>query len=183
MRRFHFYQADTGVLHQNCVSINAPNAEKAAAGNCPPGHEIIEGNFDYLSQRVDVAAVAADHATQLSPHASRVAEMRAALVPSMPGGIFREPAPAPIIATAAHIVDYQPPAPSAEHEWNATTKRWQLNAAATAKAQARTAALATIATLDMQSIRATRELALGVPGALERVAAIDAQIATLRGQL
>lgn len=28
------------------------------------------------------------------------------------------------------VVEYQPPPPSADHEWNAATKRWQLTAAA-----------------------------------------------------
>lgn len=88
------------------------------------------------------------------------------------------------IATG-QVIDYQPPAPSADHEWNAETKRWQLNAAVTAKAQARAAALAAIAILEGQSMRPMRELALGIGilGARSRLAAINSQIASLRKSL
>lgn len=83
------------------------------------------------------------------------------------------------IATG-QVIDYQPPAPSVDHEWNADTKRWQLSAAVVATAEARTVALAAIVSLETQGIRSMRELALGLPGAQERVTAIDAQIAKLR---
>jgi hypothetical protein len=139
MRRFHFYDAVTGVLNQNCVVINAPNADVAAAGNCPPGHKTIEGTFDYLSQAVDV--------------------------------------------TTGQVIAYQPPQPTPDYEWNATDLRWRLTAAVAAKQQASAAALAAIETLEGKGIRAMRELALGMAGAQERVAAIDAQIATLRENL
>ena len=34
------------------------------------------------------------------------------------------------------VIDYQPPAPSVDHEWNIATKRWQLSAGAQAKTTA-----------------------------------------------
>jgi hypothetical protein len=86
------------------------------------------------------------------------------------------------IATG-QVIDYQPPQPSADFEWNATTKRWQLSAAVAAKRQASTAALAAIESLESKGIRAMRELTLGMPGAQDRVAAIDAQISALRQQI
>jgi hypothetical protein len=55
MRQFHFYDASTGVLHASSIVINAPDAEKNAAANCPPDHEVVEGTLDPLSQCVDVA--------------------------------------------------------------------------------------------------------------------------------
>jgi hypothetical protein len=86
------------------------------------------------------------------------------------------------IATS-EVVDYLPPQPSSDHEWDAETKRWQLNAAVTTKAQARAAALAAIATLETMTARCMREALLGQPEGLDRVAAIDGQIANLRALL
>lgn len=81
------------------------------------------------------------------------------------------------------VVDYQPPQPSTDHEWNADTKRWQLTAAAQSKIDGHTAALAQIAALEAKGARCVRELALGQAGAADRVAAIDAEIAALRPAL
>ena len=81
------------------------------------------------------------------------------------------------------IVDYQPPSPSIDHEWNATTKRWQINAAVTAKAEAHRSALASIAALETSGVRAVRELALGHAGALDRLKALDIEIAAQRLKL
>jgi len=56
MKHFHYYDERTGVLHGDTLAINANAGHKeAAAANCPPGHKPIEGHFDPLSQRVDVA--------------------------------------------------------------------------------------------------------------------------------
>jgi hypothetical protein len=81
------------------------------------------------------------------------------------------------------LVDYQPPSPSADHEWNTTTKRWQINAAVTAKAEAHRSALASIAALEASGVRAVRELALGQAGALDRLKALDIEIAAQRLKL
>ena len=88
-----------------------------------------------------------------------------------------------IDVTTGEVVDYQPPSPSADHEWNATTKRWQINAAVTAKAEARRSSLASIAALEVSQDRAIRELALGQAGALDRLKALDIEIAALRLQI
>jgi hypothetical protein len=49
--------------------------------------------------------------------------------------------------TTKQVVDYQPPQPSQDHEWNATAKRWTLNQTAQAKLDARAQARAQIDTL------------------------------------
>jgi hypothetical protein len=56
MKRFHFYHAETGALHHSAIAINVPDlmVDACARKNCPPGHLPIEGEFDSLSQRVDV---------------------------------------------------------------------------------------------------------------------------------
>jgi hypothetical protein len=82
------------------------------------------------------------------------------------------------LATGA-LVDYQPPQPTANHEWNADTKRWQLSAAAAARRSAR----GRIHALESGQARAVREAALGQPGAADRLRAIDAQIEKLRALL
>jgi hypothetical protein len=81
------------------------------------------------------------------------------------------------------VIDYQPPSPSADHEWNDATKRWQLSAAAQGVIDKRAAALSRIAQLEASQHRASRELSLGRPGALERLEAIDAEISLLRHDL
>jgi hypothetical protein len=142
MRCFYFYHKTSGVLNQNTIVINAPNAENVALLNCPPEHKIIEGNFDPLSQRVDIET--------------------------------------------GQLIDYQPPQPSADHEWNADTKRWQLSAAAQSKLDGNTAAMTSISSGELRSLRAMRELllVLSVEGAeRDRLKAIDDEIVSLRPQL
>jgi hypothetical protein len=85
--------------------------------------------------------------------------------------------------TTGAVVDYQPPQPDADHEWNADTKRWQLNADTQARQAASAAALGQILLLEARGIRAARELALGVAGAVDRLTALDAQIAAQRANL
>jgi hypothetical protein len=78
------------------------------------------------------------------------------------------------------LVDYQPPAPSADHEWDAESKRWQLNGPIRAKAQARAAAVTRIAELEASQHRLVRELlALGDLVALQKLRAVYDEIATL----
>jgi hypothetical protein len=82
------------------------------------------------------------------------------------------------------VVDDQPPSPSADHEWNADTKRWQLTASIQAKAQVRAVAIARIAELDAWQHRHVRDMLLG--GGLSvrlRLQAIHDEIATLSADL
>ena len=78
------------------------------------------------------------------------------------------------------LVDYQPPQPSADHEWDASTKRWQLTAAAATRKRARAAALQQIAALEQSQHGAVRDALLG--RGTDRLKAIDEQIAELRKQ-
>jgi hypothetical protein len=56
MRHFHFYDETTGVLHGNTLFVNSRDGhEEMAAANCPAGHRPVEGTYDPLSQRIDVA--------------------------------------------------------------------------------------------------------------------------------
>jgi hypothetical protein len=78
------------------------------------------------------------------------------------------------------IVDHQPPQPSADDEWNAKTKRWQLKAEVVARANERAAAIARIAQLDASSVPILREYAIGISGTREKLKAINDEVAALR---
>lgn len=144
LRRFHFFDQNTGLIHAKHIALDVPSGHDAIAGkNAPAGHAVLEGTFDPLSQKVDTAT----------------------------GG----------------VVDYQPPQPSAEHEWNADTKRWALNVAAQAKLDARHSALAQIGALEGGQHRKVREAVLAIADAshpaVAPLQALDAQIAALRKDL
>jgi hypothetical protein len=81
------------------------------------------------------------------------------------------------------VVDYQPPQPSADFEWNAEMKRWQLTAAAAAKIDGNASARARIAVLENAQHRAVREAMLDPLGGIARLKAINDEIASLRPQL
>jgi hypothetical protein len=78
----------------------------------------------------------------------------------------------------------KPPAPSADHEWNDATKRWQLSAAAQSKIAAKSAALVRIEALRASSIDVMREHMLtGSAVSLSELQAIDDQIKGLSAGL
>lgn len=82
--------------------------------------------------------------------------------------------------TNREIVSYQPPAPSADHEWDGVSKRWKLNAAVAAREAERASAAAQIRDLESKALRALIEQALGHKGAKERLEALHNQIIRLR---
>jgi hypothetical protein len=135
MKTAMYYHRETGLLS----ALQVMGDDPVIAANAPKDHIPINGYYDPLSQRVDVAT--------------------------------------------GTIVDYQPPAPSADHEWDRVAKRWTVKADVTARRHAKTTALAQIDVLDRASIRAGREMLLGVAGAHDRLARIEAQIAQLREAL
>lgn len=81
------------------------------------------------------------------------------------------------------VVEWVPPAPSADHEWNDEVKRWQLSAAAIAKLNRANAARARIAQLVNSQHEHVRAHCLGKPGAAARLQAIDAEILSLQSDL
>jgi hypothetical protein len=82
------------------------------------------------------------------------------------------------------VLDYQSPAPTADHEWDTTAKRWSLSADAQAAINRGAAARIRIAHLEANvQPRAIRELQLTRPGAFKRLQDIDDEIVELRKQL
>lgn len=167
MRLYSFYDAQTGLFTGGTFSTNVaePCAHSSSvAANTPAGCAAIEGRFDHLAQRLDVERVAredSDALTAWSEHKDG-------------------PAPSPVVATAAHMIDYQPPAPSADHEWSASTKRWQLSAAAQANATAVAVAKARHAALIAGQHDDLRRAVLGDAAALARLQAIEEQVMALQ---
>ena len=83
------------------------------------------------------------------------------------------------------VVDYVPPAPDVDHEWNATARRWHKRPEAIQREHQRAQALAQIAELEQRQARPQRELLLN-PGSKEayvRLRELEAQIVKLRAQL
>lgn len=83
-------------------------------------------------------------------------------------------------ATSAHIIDYQPPQPSADHEWNVEAKRWRLSAAAQTEANEKAAARARHAHLVANQHDDIRRAVLGDKDAMRRLVAIEDEIANLK---
>jgi hypothetical protein len=135
VKTWSFYEQATRLFSGLKFSGN----QSILSANIPAGHKALEGQYDHLSQRVDIET--------------------------------------------GQVVDYQPPQPSPDHEWDAATKRWRLKADVAERQRRREAALAQIRTLEAAQARPMREAALGIAGAVERLRAIDEQIAQLRVEL
>jgi hypothetical protein len=75
------------------------------------------------------------------------------------------------------VVDWQPPAPSTDHEWSEKTRRWEPSAAAAEKDRKRLVARARIRDLEVAQARRVRELLAQDD---ERLKAIDQEISALR---
>lgn len=139
---FSFYDPATGLFHGSRFSCSnhAGHADDLRK-NTPAGAAALEGSFDSLRHRVDIATGA--------------------------------------------VVDYQPPAPSDDHEWRSDEKSWVLKPevleAKAADAQARTR----IAAEETLSLRAMRELLLDPANAEARakVQAAEAAIAAERPKI
>jgi hypothetical protein len=80
------------------------------------------------------------------------------------------------------VVDYQPAAPSPDHQWDERTKRWGLSALAQSKAVASVSANARVATLADEERHLVRRLVLNPSdtAAHARLDAIDVEIAALQ---
>lgn len=85
-----------------------------------------------------------------------------------------------IDVSTGKVVDLLSDQPSADHEWNATDRRWQLKAEVVAKEETRRHAILRISQLELSGIRSLRELALGEAKAADRLKALDTEIAALR---
>ena len=78
------------------------------------------------------------------------------------------------------LVDYQPPQPSADHEWNEISRRWVLSQHAQTRNARRQAAQARIDELERRQARRVRELLAAQDPQLKQ---LDDEIAALRSDL
>lgn len=83
------------------------------------------------------------------------------------------------------LVDYQPPAPSPDHIWNSTARRWLLSPAVEARRLRERQILDELIALDASSIRIQEDLAIdpGDAQALQRFNDLRAKKDTLRQEL
>jgi len=82
-----------------------------------------------------------------------------------------------------NIVDYQPLAPSEDHEWDARARRYRLKPDVKAIRDRQEAAVIRISMLERESITALREAVLDKDGAMERLKAIDDEITSLKSHV
>jgi hypothetical protein len=181
VRTYSFYDATTGLFtgRRFSTDVRESDHERSVAANTPEGQGVVEGHHDHLSRKVDVEKVAAARQAHHATHAATVETMRKNFTPAMPSATYHEP-PLPLFAASAeHVIDHQPPAPSDQHEWHPDTKRWHLSAAAQAKATVAAAARARRAQLIEQQHDDVRRAVLGDAAAVERLRAIESEIAGL----
>lgn len=124
--------------------------DEAVLLNTPVDHLPVNGHHDHLSKRVDVR----NPSFIESEDGERV----------------------PVFS----VIDYKPPRPSSDHEWNDATKRWQLSAAAAAKIDRSDFVKARILQLVECQHRHVREHCLGVAGASLELQKIHDEITTLQ---
>lgn len=91
---------------------------------------------------------------------------------------------------SGELVDYIPPSPGDEYEWNAATRRWQLKREIAEQQQRATLAQAQIEALELASLRPLREVRLAeLSGraapeiAVARLQEIEARCEALRADL
>lgn len=133
IRKWHFYNATSGLFSPSCFSAQS---EAHVSLNTPDGFIAIEGDFDCLSQRVDISK-------------------RDVIVSEGHADVDK--------ATLMAVTDYQPPQPSSDHEWDVTTKRWILNAERKSLLDADALARAQLKELDAKQIRYVTEKLAGIP--------------------
>lgn len=120
MNAYSFFFLDTGRFTGAVRRTNRP----IEAIRAPDGQGVRLGEFDHLSQKIELAT--------------------------------------------SEVVDYQPPAPDADHEWihdddhGNRVRRWRLKPEVAERQARRAAALARIADLERKQERAVREHLLGV---------------------
>lgn len=179
MKHYRYYDELTGLFYPALIKATDP---RDAQAGIPAGHHIIEGAFDHLSQKVDVGKASAEKEAHKAANRDIVESRREKFASLNHGAIvFIEPPEPFFMPTPDVVVDYQPPQPSPEHEWNAEARRWVLSATAGQRQEARVAALARIEHLEREvQPSLLRAVALGQEGAREKLSALDAEVAQLR---
>jgi hypothetical protein len=82
------------------------------------------------------------------------------------------------------VVDYEPPSPGDDYEWDHEARHWVLSAAAQQAIDADVAARARLAEIDLQSVRALREAAIGNnTDAIATLATLEQEAVPLRNDV
>ncbi|HZR03385.1 MAG TPA: hypothetical protein VFA81_09465 [Burkholderiales bacterium] len=180
IKNWSFFDSSTG----HFVGRTFSGLDQHLQANTPAGCAAAEGLHDHLSQRVDVERLQADRAAALERHREEVDAKRTSFKPKNALDVFPEPV-FDFRPTAEHVIDWVPPQPDLDHEWNSQTRRWQKRADVAAREARSAQARAQIAALELQQARPMRELLVNPQNAeaRARLQALDAQIADARGDL
>ncbi len=78
MRTVMFFDAATGLFNgvRFTFACHGNQASAVISANTPAGHEPMVGEFDHLSQRIDVERLAADRAAARAQHQAPIEEVR-----------------------------------------------------------------------------------------------------------
>jgi hypothetical protein len=133
MKTWSFFHPETGLFSGRVLRAS----DRAIAENTPDGLIAIEGEYDYLCQRVE----------------------------------------------NGQVVDYQPPQPDADHEWNG--QRWVLKREVEERNLRRYESLHQIRLLEERQLRPLRELSVNPDNseARQRLTQIEKEIAELRADV
>jgi hypothetical protein len=93
-------------------------------------------------------------------------------------GVVADPMSQRVDIVSGRLIDYQPRQSSLSP--GCYSKRWEISPALQTVQSLREDAVAQIEALERKQLRPLRELALGMPGALERLAELNYQIEALR---
>jgi hypothetical protein len=175
MNKYTQYRKSDGSIVPGIVSSSCVPRDNDTFGH-------LEGEFDHMSQRVDLDKIEGQKAAHSDAHKVRVGSLWAAHDAQSDGmTTWHEPPPPRFMPTVDVVVDWQPPQPSPEHEWHAGTRRWQLSVATQKRNADRRTAQVRISELERDvQLGLLRGLALGEPGAKEKLQALDSEIASLR---
>lgn len=119
-------------------------------------------------------------ATIAATHAELVAENTPEGCGAIAGDI--DPDSMRVDLETGQVVDWQPPAPSDEHQWDADARRWDLPPEAAKREAERIDAQRRIEALELQQLRPLRELLIDPDSqaARAKLIEIEDEVATLR---
>ena len=165
-KKYSFYSKETGLF----LPYGLEGSKSMATANTPDGYVAIDGNYNHLSQRIDLDVL------------KQVEHLEYELGESLRPGNNDYFVDQIADLKKRLVIDYQPPSPGDDHEWNTDTKRWQVKPDIAKKRQTIASAQAEIDSLERAQLRAVRELAINKANdeALKKLQSIDDQIALQR---
>lgn len=175
MKRLHTFDLATGLLTGRVFSESVDSPVFRQMENAA-GFGIVAGVMDWEAQRVDLSVLA------------ELAELRDLLEKT---DVDEQNIQGDIDELEKHLlIDYIPPSPGDDYDWDAKSKRWVVKADVERRRGREAAARVQIDRLEQSSLRSLRELRVAeIDGAprpevsAARLKQIEDQIAVLRAEL